>query len=897
MQDEVINRGSLLKNKPDSSISSGKEKSAASQLIDRYFRQVAKQYAERIKPLESTLQTYQEVREVQSVVTAALVQLAADIRNHPTALREAVSFRREMRKIKAPGLSQSLEGSEHANAYPELVRLYDVSPFKPYLEQKKMDSNWVSELKNLMINAATTIAQSEEMASRINGDVPAKKLLSETDLAGQFGTISFDFSKGFEKLVNRIVANMLGDEKMGGGANVNVRIASVLAQLEAVTTPELKVISLVNWVTKTARLVHQEGLKIFDTPEVQMFMQRLDDVAAIKNGLGGAILYGPPGTGKTELLVHWLKSRGLNSRVISISAATDYSQLMGERKISIGMDTTSSLVQRIDLILDNVNTMNGQEKKAILTSILSNGQDAWKEFIQRIGIFQSGREISTLLSTTKLTDDVVDLVFSLIKQKLQKDLVTISVGLSEGLDETTAFVRGEILQAFNQGCVPILDEMDKGNATSLDGISRLLNVSPGSELSIGGETVQVPPWGMIYGTANSLDLAPHLRDRFAPNVEYLGYSSPQEMMQRSLVWLSDENGQLLIDHETQSKLVILFSLVFPQIQALYPTKIEQPLSNRGIRKFCLMLAQGRDLMGALSKLLLDDGSLTTSSAGKLEIVAIISKFNIVSSVDSVMPTQSSKQSKSDALISPFYRAVLNYYEPHPVARDVTIAVNAPNDLKAHLSHERSVQDKKYRLKIGAEIQLVHSARDGKLMADYAIDGMVATSYLVKESFNYANLHIAATTNDGGSIVIHDNEKWIVIDLLRGTEQRIEEEAIRSVAFLDEKSIVIHAGNRLIIRTDVQSSGSKNIALNSTIEFFDEISQPLSCSRVQLSDDRSYLLVEASSGETYLIQMRQIIQKKGAVQLSKPFSRETGWSLTHANILLNPNQETAVVLKR
>jgi len=100
MQDEVFNLGSASKNKPDSSISSGKEKSAASQLIDRYFRQVAKQYAERIKPLESTLQTYQEVREVQSVVTAALVQLAADIRNHPTALREAVSFRREMRKLK-----------------------------------------------------------------------------------------------------------------------------------------------------------------------------------------------------------------------------------------------------------------------------------------------------------------------------------------------------------------------------------------------------------------------------------------------------------------------------------------------------------------------------------------------------------------------------------------------------------------------------------------------------------------------------------------------------------------------------------------------------------------------------------------------------------------------------
>lgn len=876
------------------------------------FLEGKKNYLNNALRLELRLAELTSRQETENIFRQAIYSVGIEVARQPKLIELVANF-----------FSKELDKS----ALSDLEIFFDKTPVARFIKSQIQHNEHYQEMRLMIMEKIFRYAQAVHRADQINQDkgylFNGGKLERNTQTGkyqpapfnkrlGQAGTTDYNFDRFLNlaatKLANLFIQHSIGnktqssEDTTGAQSETNLAqeavplandVAQTRIELAANLGQETVPFSLLNWVVNTARKVRTEGLKIFDTPDTQQILKRLEAAGNLKNGLGGVILFGPPGTGKTELLIERHRRMGFKSRVISIHHYSDYVQLLGEKPLPMESDKATSRVQRLTLVRNALNEMTDGQRISFVRSKLKEGSEAWKLFLTLAEQTDDGKQ--------DVTDEEAILIIKSLVAKLNYDLIQIGLGIQDGLDEESAWVRGEIIQAFDQGELPILDEMDKGSEHSFEGISRLLNLSPGSTISLGNQTYQIPSWAFIDGTANAMNLQPFLHDRFAPNIIYVDYPSSLDTLLKSLVWLADEQGQLHLSPDVQQKYLGLVLYVFPEIQKLYPEVLEHPLSNRGIRKFCQMLAHGRSVTEAVEDLLLKKGALTNSETGQRAINEILNRFGALISGEVSFDKPEIDASKKGMVNSPLFEAAKDFYQHRFFNEGKPQAVKVSDEVKAMLLNESEGdtfrQDDLFLAKTGAMIQIARSGKtnflsvrvgDGEQIAGVMEDNL--NRFLVKEN----SARIVAADSRGQFVLLRSNDQWALVNIASG-KVKIFDGGEKQYNLTNNGDYLIGTTANQEIQLVPIVEAFVNQERPAGIKVIDENRQPIVCERYDLSTDGFFLLIENLIGKSFVIDLRSIRAGQSEIVLVKPISEKSGWIMGAGNTLFNPDVSEVFLL--
>ncbi|HCC84148.1 MAG TPA: hypothetical protein DEP87_00465 [Candidatus Pacebacteria bacterium] len=864
---------------------------------ERDFHQAGETYRSQVLPVETILKQLESEQGVGDVIKRSIKSLGQEIVNQPDLLAAAISY-------PANSKQKELSAEQTQEALKKLRSFLDASPITHFLRTKADSEKKYELLCTELINRISRYARAIKRADKVNGDKPflAKDGTGkQRENAGRSGQVTYNFDHFLDLSAEEILKHLTDSLPPGiQFDDLKKLISQTQVELIAGLDDQTRYYALLNWVVQTARKVRAENLKIFDTPDTQKLLTRLEMVAEQKNGLGGAILYGPPGTGKTELLVEKNRRRGFDSRVISIHHFSDYVQLMGEKPVPIGMDKSASNVEKLAKVKDTLQAMNTAQAFEFVSSKFSESAPAWETFLE----LAQAKNVA-IGSATEITEATAKTIIDQLINKLTKDIVYIGLGVKDGLNEEMAWARGEIIQAFEHGQLPILDEMDKGSAHSLEGISRLLNLSPGQKIMLGDEEYTIPTWAHIDGTANAMNLAPFLHDRFAPNVIYVDYPSPQDTLLKSLVWLADDQGLLDITMDKQEKFVGLALYVFPEIQKLYPDVIEHPLSNRGIRKFCQMIAHGHSVSSALNELLLKPGALTDNPKGLEAIQGILDRFGNLTSPNIALEPAKAEAKKSDIINSPIYAALTEYYQPFDATKGNLDTVRLKGEQREKLlaqvvsatENSGTILDTQVGTTIGLE------ASNDKTSVAVRLNGKVLTRAVgVSGNSSEASLNqearLISADNLGRLALVRTNNTVLLVDLVTNKSKAFisSQEQSQCVLTGDGGFVVELIGNKLALHPVAEALKNDAATDAKPVGFFDENGDEIKCSCRNLSADGKFLQIETVTKQTYLIDLFALRSGQKHITLNRPFIDETGWKISSGNSLVHPDKNLAYLLK-
>lgn len=877
---------------------------------EREFRESGTDYIKKAMVVEGQLDQFEDIQGVGEVIKRSIQNLGQEIANDPKLWEIMMVYRERSYSAgderDASFRDKSLEAPSYEVAEKKLMDFIDASPVAKFLQSKTENAEQYKKILNDLLERIARYAQAIHRADEINSTKPYKSSFirkDERDVEhdGNAGQVTYQFDKYLSLSTEAILANL--EIKLPEGISfsdldtiINATQVELIANLEG----NKKLYSLLNWVVQTARLVRTENLKIFDTPETNELLTRLEEITKQHNGLGGAILFGPPGTGKTELLVERNRKMGFNSRVISIHHFSDYAQLIGERPIPISIDRTTSQIQRLKLVQTTLTEMSSDEKLSFVKAKFENGQEGWQTFLAL-----SLSEDLQITSVEQINEENAKTIIAKLLLKLQSDIVNIGLGVQDGLDEETSWVRGEIIQAFDNGQMPILDEMDKGSEHSLEGISRLLNMTPGSSITLGNKEYTIPSWARVDGTANAMNLAPFLHDRFAPNVIYVDYPSAQDTLLKSLVWLSDEQGMLNLSAEKQQQFVGLVLYVFPEIQKLYPNVIEHPLSNRGIRKFCQMISGGEEVSAALEELLIKPGALTNSEKGRIAVQSILDRFASITSQTVTLNATGASSQKSDIANSIVYEAAINHFEPYDRTKGTSEEIEIKSEQKTALLEERALtaelSAKLVNTKVGTTVGIEEKA--GLFSVVMRAEGKLLIRIKSPKENSFSNESAVAGVDSTGKVVlIRTNNTVTLIEVASGKTKNVisskgnESYAIspdgKYLIYLNKGKISLHPIDEMLASKEEIEINSKELSIN----FVDEDGESIKCKYQDISDDGKFLQIETYNQETFIINLQSLNIGQKTIMLSHPFISESDWKLSRGNILVKADSDKAYLLR-
>ena len=842
---------------------------------EKGFREKGKLFIDKTMPLISRVDELGNLQELSGAIKKFIHNLGQEIASN-IELWQVVENHKSIEKPT----DQNLED------YRKKLRAYfDHTPLANLVRKVAGESSEIYEqVMDLLAAKIARYAQAVHRADEVN---------NATNRAGQ---VTYHFEKyldlSVQTALEKFFPKLPADIDL---LNLDASSSQAQADLIAKLSNENRLYSLLNWVSQTARQVRSENLKIFSTPETNSLLARLEAISKQKNGLGGAILFGPPGTGKTELLVEKNRRLGFDSRVISIHHFSDYAQLLGERPISVNMDQATSQVQRLKVIHEVLSQMTGEQQLAFVKNKFNEGTDSWKKFLNLANL-----DNPSAIDGKNLDENVAKQIVESLSSKLQTDMTNIGLGMQDGLDEQTAWVRGEIIQAFDQGQMPILDEMDKGSSHSLEGISRLLNLSPGSSMMLGDREYKIPSWATIDGTANAMNLAPFLHDRFAPNVIYVDYPSPQETMLRSLVWLTNEQGLIDLSAEKQEQLFGLIIYVFPEIQSLYPETIEHTLSNRGIRKFCQMITNGETIVSALNELLLKPGALTNTEQGFRAIQKILDRFPSLTSSNVAMEA-ALKTNKSDLINSTVFNSCVEGFLPFDAESGSTAIVNLTPEQRLSLLEDKETITENTNQVLDTKVNstLAIEEKNGNGSLTVRVDGKLLSRVLLSKKADDESKNIIASADRTGRIALVRNQGNLnLINMATGVvEEFLFNDEQESYVVSPDGRYLLHKYADKLSLVPVDSFFKRsNDGPIAKIDFVDEDGEKVICRQIDVSDDGNFLQVETTANETFIINLELVYPWQTEIMLTKPFVEDGGWQLTRGNMLVKADSEKAYLLK-
>lgn len=842
-------------------------------------------YIEGTLPLEVALAQLESEQEVGRIVKRSIKFLAQKIANDPKLTEIAIKLQDERRGSRSEtGKNEGTKNGKVSTEKQAFISFVKKSPLAKFIKNEILADENESLYQEILVELTDQISRYALAITR-----------SDKRNMERAGQATYRFEPYLDASAQKILE--LTKQELPAGINfsqVDTILNGLQIELESKLDKEQRTYSLLNWITKTARLIRTENLKIFDTPETQNLIARLEATARQKNGIGGAILYGPPGTGKTEVLVERNRRLGFESRVISIHHFTDFVQLIGEKPVPIGIDTTTSHVERLTLVRDNLQQMRPEQRLAYVQERRQQSSEAWQEFLELAAL----EPVDLNLSQEKIDQSLAEKIVSQLIAKISTDITHIGLGMKNGLDEETAWARGEIIQALEKGQMPILDEMDKGSSHSLEGISRLLNLSPGQKINLGEEEFTIPTWARIDGTANAMNLAPFLHDRFAPNVIYVDFSSSIDTLLKSVVWLSNEQGVINLSPDLQKQFMGIVLYVFPEIQKLYPDTIEHPLSNRGIRKFCQMIALGHSVYEALDELLLKSGALTEDPAGRQAVQRILDRFGLLTAPTVSAESGNKITHKSQMMSSPLLLAVKDYFHPYDHTKGsqeaVQLTAKALETLKAKAREVQTNNDGFIVTPVGTTINI--EEQNGSAQLAVRLDGKLLTEVEMSGVNSRQQPVIASTDRVGNLVLIRDQER-IYLTNITTTETAVTKKAsgINNVITGDGKFVVSHnSDDTLSLRQTEVVLAKKEKAPQ--IKFLDTNGNELKSARFDLSTNGDFLLIESFADESFIVDLRVVNKKQGRIQLAQPFTDNKGWVFGPNNTLLHPDQDMVYVFK-
>ncbi len=848
----------------------------ADQQAQREFLEKGDNFRERILPSSLLLDKFVQTQTLGNVFRKAVRDLGQQLATDPS-LKVALDHSDDL----------SDTSRQHEQRLAEFI---ESTPIAGYLRRMEPDEEKRAKALRVLLTKVTRYAEAVKRSDATNE--PIRK---DDNSVGRAGQVTYQFDAYLDAAATELLAAVDRQIPDSSFQNLSDLINQSQVLIESQLDSDGRFFALLNWVTDTARKVRQEGLKIFSTPESQAMLASLEQRAEQKNGLGGVILYGPPGTGKTEYLVERNKRRGFDSRVISIHHFTDFVQLVGEKPVPIGIDKDAAQLQRLQLTQETLKGMSSEDRFAYIASKRDSGVESWQLFLNAAGV---GAEMSVDTIDVKVADQIVNMLL----QKINATIINVGMGLEAGVSGDEAWVKGEIIQAFESGRLPILDEMDKGSSHSLEGISRLLNLSPGDTIQLGGTTYTIPHWGSVDGTANDMNLAPFLHDRFAPNVIYVDYPSPSELLLRSLVWLSDERGNLSIPQGVQEQYLGLVMYVFPQIQKLYPSKIEHPLSNRGIRKFCQMLTQNASISEALNELLLKPGALSDKELGRLEIRKILDRFPTLvtpSITRNEKPTHTGKNALRE---SPLYKTAQELFTTYDVNRGESGEVKINSVQLDKLERQDDKENNSSTMVARSGIALAIETKSDQVYLSSRINGRLLNKLPSNETLTLSakETRIMGCDTTGNRIILNTNNVLTIVDVRAGkakTEIIDTNQISTSTLTPDGQFMIRQSSNSVdLYAVDLLLGGLDSEKCK--ISFVDQDGDHFSPSRVQTSPDGKFLLIESKAHETHIVRLSGIPRGGGLVSLAEPFDSAGGFSIGNGNILVNRtiNPSSGYILK-
>ncbi|KKS31745.1 MAG: hypothetical protein UU93_C0014G0007 [Candidatus Amesbacteria bacterium GW2011_GWA2_42_12] len=737
--------------------------------------------------------------------------------------------------------------------------------------------------------------------------------LSDTYNKNEGGQLSYSFDKFLSGSVNLILQRVKQLPQFAGTGDEGVvqlqGLPNEIAQLEAqsemdLQDSEMRTFSLLNWVIETIQAVKTEGLRVFDTASYKDLFNKIEAIADQRNGLAGGLLFGPPGTGKTEILIEANKRLGFDTRVVSVHHYSDFVQFIGEKPIPVGMDRKTSQVQRLQTMRESIRDLKGQGAIDFIST-------QFNRFTQAEHTLTTSRDFikfmlpdeGNLFHEPPQDEKGAEEFMRALTQRLTNDIVAIGLGTQAGLDDEIAWVYGEILQGFRNNKRIVLDEMDKASEHSLDGISRLLNLSPGQTMPIGSENFTIPSWGRIDGTANAMNVQPFLHDRFTPNILFVDYPPSSDLLQMALVWLSDEQGNLKIPEPEQAKVVGLLKYAFPEIQKLYPDNITYPLSLRGVRKFCQTVANGRGIPEAVDQLLFRQGALATNQTEFDAIRRIMNRFSSLTSPELTPATNTTKpSSKLESLFnSPLYAAAAENFSLSDRRRTPPIEVAIDAESRAALSkfHQDKGETPAKDIEKSSQVislEIDQASHSTALVS--RIEGQLVQRMKPNEKFKINDTtEIVGADAQLENLLLRTNNHISVVDLRTGltTDIPVDESAA-------ENWSITPNGKFLVMRED-QSVSLVPINLAKRTEFNDEkdsihfidaqSGKKMRIKRYDFSTDGRTLLIEGQAGSTFLIDLSRIDSVQ-QISLSTPFAQDGGWMI-EGSILFHPQKNLAYFL--
>lgn len=390
----------------------------------------------------------------------------------------------------------------------------------------------------------------------------------------------------------------------------------------------------------------EKGNRVIFTPYYQSLFEQIQRIGDRENGIGGKLYYGPPGTGKTELAVQANRIEGFDTRVVSMHYWTDFSTLLGEAPVPVGLDRATGMMQRLKIAHDHFSKMSSEEFRTTIQTI-------HRQKIQRNKLLEKSSPLETIspfLVNVKenILNSPIDQIstesWGEIQQGLiryfDKQLLAVAVGELTGEDEIAQWVKGEILIAAENGQRLLLDEIDKAGPNSVSGISRLLAMSSDQPIDLKGERFYLPSWFKIDATSNDMLLLgdnrkkenftplaidsskSYLYDRF--NHVFMGYPPIKDELMLATVWASDSSGNILLTAEEQNQIITVFEHIIKDVQNLYQTgELSQPLTLRGLKEMMSYLVDpltkrrtGTPVLRALEMVLLEQRSYGALSISK-----------------------------------------------------------------------------------------------------------------------------------------------------------------------------------------------------------------------------------------------------------------------------------------
>jgi|GEM_PF-3646856 len=862
------------------------------------FLALGEHYLNDVQPIEATLKKLEAEKGIGEIIVKSIKSLGQELVNNSELMKLANEYFKILRTV---------DQNESPTELPKRLESFlNKSPINHFLKEKITDHSlfqqvWAKFIDSVMKYARASQRRDADLSTR-TFRVNANDGSDGGTKKGSAGQKNYDLTR-WVKLAAKEIIELIPNSLPGGIelSKLNDAINKTQLKLLAEQEDDTRIFALLNWVVETTKKIRTENLKIFDTPETRRVIEKLKKVLEQQtNGLGGTIIYGPPGTGKTELLIAVNKIMGFETRVISIHHFTDIVQLLGEKAMTLSLNAAGNNVNRLTTAKETLSKMDQKEKLAFVKSKYQSGQETWKKLVGFVG-----DEFLSIADESEVTNEIADELIAKLITQVNSDIVSIGLGMQQGDTEETAWVRGEIIQAFDQGKKVVLDEVEKGGPNSFAGISFLLNITPGQKFMLGDKEYVIPSWAKIDGTANEMDLAPYLHDRFSPNIFYLDYSSPQETLLMSLVWLSDEQGLLTLPESKQEIFVSLVTYIFPEIQKLYPKTIQYPLSNRGIRKFCQMIAHGQSINSAVNELLLKKGALTETTDGLAAIQKILDNIPSLNNQSLSLDNDLENTKKSSILTSPIYRALEHTFELYDSTQgtysEIPIEASERESLISQASKLEEISRIQIETQTGRSIAL-ESGRGARFITIRDSKGEFVLSVSGKSGADknvLTNEHnLISADNFGKYVLARSNDTILLFDITRNRSKLINSKQGESQYNIsgDGKFLIEKNGqtvNVILIEKFLADSGSSE-PIKTT--FTDHTGADIACTNIEISPDGSFLLLESNDG-TRIIDLANLRLSQKRIFAGKPPTLpETGWRLSAGNSLVHPDKNVARILK-